>query len=290
MDQASPKGRGNGIIAAMKDSPRRNPATLPLLVPAALVLGLLAGCDTPQEQVQGQVQGQGQGQQRPQPLHPSTWTLTKPQPATAPRVTEPYPIQPRSYPEQTNTTPVGWVSPEERAAQEKAAEERRAAERKAAEERAAQAAATPPPQPARNTRSSQQGGTRTASATPAPNASAGSRQKPPSAQGQASGQAAATKPAESMTAAATPNPYAGRWHAHLASHRSEEAAINDWQARLKANPQVYTELEPAILWVDLPNRGSYARLVAGNYASKAEADAACAKITGPGRYCTAVVE
>lgn len=290
MDQASPKGRGNGIIAAMKDSSRRNPATLPLLVPAALVLGLLAGCDTPQEQVQGQVQGQGQGQQRPQPLHPSTWTLTKPQPATATRVAEPYPIQPRSYPEQTNTTPVGWVSPEERAAQEKAAEERRAAERKAAEERAAQAAAAPPPQPARNTRSSQQGGTRTAAASPAPNASAGSRQKPPSAQGQASGQAAATKPAESMTAAATPNPYAGRWHAHLASHRSEEAAINDWQARLKANPQVYAELEPAILWVDLPNRGSYARLVAGNYASKAEADAACAKITGPGRYCTAVVE
>lgn len=276
-DQASPKTGGNGIIAAMKDSPRRNAASLPLLVPAALVLGLLAGCDItdapPQGQVQGQVQGQGQAQQRPQPLQPSTWTLTKPQPATAPRVAEPYPIQPRGYPEQTNTTPVGWVSPEERAAQEKAAEERRAAERKAAEEKAAQvAAAPPPPATTRNTRGSQQ--SRPAAAPSQPQAQ---RQAAP----------AAAKPAETMAASAA-NP--GRWHAHLASHRSEEAAINDWQARLKANPQAYTELEPAILWVDLPNRGSYARLVAGNFASKAEADAACAKLGGPGRYCTAVVE
>ncbi|WP_430398394.1 SPOR domain-containing protein [Ferrovibrio sp.] len=271
----------------MKDSPRRNAANLPLLIPAALVLGLLAGCDTPQEQ--GQVQGQAQ--QRAQPLHPSSWTLTKPQPATAPRVAEPFPIQPRNYPEQTNTTPVGWVSPEERAAQEKAAEERRAAERKAAEEQATQAAAAPPPQPARNTRGSQQGGNRSASASPANSAAPNTAQQPArqtSPRNATPAPATAARPAETMTASASPN--TGRWHAHLASHRSEEAAINDWQARLKANPQVYTELEPAILWVDLPNRGSYARLVAGNYASKAEADAACAKITGPGRYCTAVIE
>ncbi len=269
----------------MKDSPRRNAAALLRLLPAALALGLLAGCDTADAPPQGQVQGQAQGQAQAQaqPLHPSTWTLTKPQPATTPRVAQPYPIQPRGYPEQTNTTPVGWVSPEERAAQEKAAEERRAAERKAAEEKAAQvAAAPPPPATTRNTRGSQQ--SRPAPAASQPQAQ---RQAAPASKAAPAAAAAAAKPAETMAATAA-NP--GRWHAHLASHRSEEAAINDWQARLKANPQAYTELEPAILWVDLPNRGSYARLVAGNYASKAEADAACAKLGGPGRYCTAVAE
>lgn len=119
---------------------------------------------------------------------------------------------------------------------------------------------------------------------------------------------AETKPAEKPLAAALaakspPSPSAkpvavmkpapssggsGLWRVHLASHRTEGAAINEWQELLKKDPRLYGAFDPKIEWVDLKDRGSFARLLLGGWPERKEADAACAKIRGPGRYCAAV--
>ncbi|HEX6956454.1 MAG TPA: SPOR domain-containing protein [Ferrovibrio sp.] len=80
----------------------------------------------------------------------------------------------------------------------------------------------------------------------------------------------------------------GLWRVHLASHRTEWAAISEWQELLKRNPKLYGQFDPKIEWVDLKGRGSFARLLAGGWADRKEADAACAKIRGPRRYCAAM--
>ena len=82
----------------------------------------------------------------------------------------------------------------------------------------------------------------------------------------------------------------GLWRVHLASHRTEGAAINEWQELLKKDPKLYGGFDPKIEWVDVKDRGSFARLLLGGWPERKEADAACAKIRGPGRYCMAVRE
>ncbi len=93
-----------------------------------------------------------------------------------------------------------------------------------------------------------------------------------------------------MMAAAKPAapPGSGLWHAHLASHRTEGAAITEWQELLKKDPKLYGQFDPMIEWVDIKDRGSFARLLIGAWAERKEADAACAKIRGPRRYCAAI--
>lgn len=105
----------------------------------------------------------------------------------------------------------------------------------------------------------------------------------------------ATKPAPPKTAAATMKAAlspagSGPWHAHLASHRTEAAAINEWQELMKKDPKLYGAFEPKIEWIDVKDRGSFARLLLGGWPERKEADAACAKIRGPQRYCAAVKE
>ena len=78
------------------------------------------------------------------------------------------------------------------------------------------------------------------------------------------------------------------WRAHLASHRTESAAINEWQELLKANPALYSQYDPLVEWVDTPARGSFARLVLVGCAERKDADTACAKIRSSTRYCAAV--
>lgn len=105
---------------------------------------------------------------------------------------------------------------------------------------------------------------------------------------------AAAKPAAPPRAAAAmraaPSTGTGLWRAHLASHRTESAAINEWQELLKKDPKLYGEFDPAVEWVDVKDRGSFARLLVGGWPERKEADAACAKIRGPQRYCAAVRE
>ncbi|MEK9971068.1 MAG: SPOR domain-containing protein [Ferrovibrio sp.] len=79
------------------------------------------------------------------------------------------------------------------------------------------------------------------------------------------------------------------WRAHLASHRTESAAINEWQELLKANPSLYGQFDPQIEWIDTPSRGSFARLVLVGFAERKDADAACAKI-GSTHYCVSMKE
>lgn len=237
---------------------------------------LLAACES------DQAVGQNGGSLRPQPS-----AMDKPMPGPVTR--QAYQIPPRTYPDQSNTSPVGWVSPEERAAEERRAQARKLAEeeRRAAAEReklaAAQAAAEAKAAKAKPANAKAAAPAKTAAAPKPPMTAPTAPAAVPAAV-----PAMAAKPDASMADKSAKQP--GRWHGHIASHRSEEAAINDWQGRLKANPQVYGELEPALIWVDLPNRGSFARLTFGDYASKAEVDVACGKIRGPGRYCNAVAE
>lgn len=80
------------------------------------------------------------------------------------------------------------------------------------------------------------------------------------------------------------------WRAHLASHRTESAAINEWQELLKGNPSLYGQYDPLVEWVDTPSRGSFARLVLVGFAERKDADAACAKIRSSTRYCASVKE
>ncbi|WP_370152822.1 SPOR domain-containing protein [Ferrovibrio sp.] len=89
-----------------------------------------------------------------------------------------------------------------------------------------------------------------------------------------------------MKDGAAPKPAGSEvWRAHLASHRTEWAAINEWQELLKAGPKLYGQLDPQITWTELPNRGSYARLTFGSYPDRKAAEAACAVVRGPRRYC-----
>jgi hypothetical protein len=78
------------------------------------------------------------------------------------------------------------------------------------------------------------------------------------------------------------------WRAHLASHRTESAAINEWQELLRANPALYGQFDPQVEWIDTPNRGSFARLVLVGFAERKDADAACARIRSSTRYCVSV--
>lgn len=99
---------------------------------------------------------------------------------------------------------------------------------------------------------------------------------------------APAKPPAIAAMKAVPASGSGLWHAHLASHRTEGAAISEWQELLKKDPKLYGQFDPKIEWVDVKNRGSFARLLLGGWPERREADAACAKIRGPGRYCAAV--
>lgn len=111
--------------------------------------------------------------------------------------------------------------------------------------------------------------------------------------------AEAQKTAAAAGAAPTPPEMAGSmkdmgaavvtgWRAHLASHRTESAAINEWQELLKANPSLYGQYDPLVEWVDTPSRGPFARLVLVGFAERKDADAACAKIRSSTRYCASL--
>jgi hypothetical protein len=82
----------------------------------------------------------------------------------------------------------------------------------------------------------------------------------------------------------------GSWRVHLASHRTESAAINEWQELLKANPQLYGQYDPLVSWVELQGRGSFARLELVGFPDRKAAEAACAKLRSGSRYCAAVSE
>lgn len=176
----------------------------------------------------------------------------------------------RDYPAQVNTPPVGWLPDQTKEVLA-----------------ARQAGTTLPRAQARPDAPAQRSGASRANpmAPAAPTAAAPAPAAMP-APAMAAPKMEEAKPAMAM--AAPLKPETGVWRAHLASHRTEMAAINDWEERLKANAGAYAELEPDIVWVEVPNRGAFARLTFGHFETQKEADAACAKLRGPGRYCAPV--
>lgn len=194
---------------------------------------------------------------------------------------------------QGNTTPVGYKEPEipaETAATTAAAP-------------AAAAAAPAATRPARMAASSAAGNTaiRTApAAATAPGLPAGYK---PSASAMENPAKAAEQQKMAAATGAAPEPpkmagsmkepgsaTGGLWRAHLASHRTESAAINEWQELLKANPQLYGQYDPLVSWVELQGRGSFARLELVGFPDRKAAEAACAKLRSGTRYCAAVAE
>ena len=88
----------------------------------------------------------------------------------------------------------------------------------------------------------------------------------------------ATPTAVASPAAKTSAPPASHGHApfvQLASLRSREAALREWQRILKPNRDLLGSLEPEIRRVELPERGTYYRLHAGPLPSPAAARELC---------------
>jgi hypothetical protein len=198
--------------------------------------------------------------------------------------------------DQGNTTPVGYKEPE-----------------KPAETVATTAAPTPAPttaapaatRPARTAAPSagNVAGSRTAAAPAAPTAPglpAGYKPSPSvmddaakAAEQQKMAAATGAMPEPPKMAGSMKEPGSvtgGLWRVHLASHRTESAAINEWQELLKANPQLYGQYDPLVSWVELQGRGSFARLELVGFPDRKTAEAACAKLRTGTRYCAAVAE
>lgn len=201
---------------------------------------------------------------------------------------------------QANTVPVGYREPEQ-PAMDKAGEKDKAASAAAATSATnilkppavASAAATPRTSAgpvAKNTVATTMPATATA---PAANPALPAGYKPSASvvdqQGAASAVSEPPMMAGSMTVAMTPTlgSSGSGWKAHLASHRTESAAINEWQELLKGNAALYGQFDPLVEWTDT-QRGSFARLVLVGFAERKDADAACAKIRSSTRYCASI--
>jgi hypothetical protein len=180
---------------------------------------------------------------------------------------------------QGNTAPVNYQDPEKLAAEAEAAD--RVAAAKAPSPAAKPAAPTPASMP--RTAAGRAAAAATSSATPAA----------PVVVATAPALPAGYVPSAAVMAGAMQDAGAAAmagWRAHLASHRTESAAINEWQELLRGNPSLYGHYDPLVEWVDTPARGSFARLVLVGFAERKDADAACAKIRSSTRYCASVKE
>jgi hypothetical protein len=175
---------------------------------------------------------------------------------------------------QGNTAPVNYQDPEKLAA------EAEAADRAAAVKAPSPAAKPPTPAPRTAAGRSMNSAAPTAAGAPVVIASA-----PALPAGYVPSAAVMAGNMQDAGAAAM----AG-WRAHLASHRTESAAINEWQELLRGNPSLYGQYDPLVEWVDTSTRGSFARLVLVGFAERKDADAACAKIRSSTRYCASVKE
>lgn len=83
--------------------------------------------------------------------------------------------------------------------------------------------------------------------------------------------------------------FAGGFHVHLASERSVEAAMADWQSLRLRFPDLLDGLTPALATLDLGSAGTYYQLLAGPMGGEAEADILCARLQPQGQYCTPIL-
>lgn len=289
--------------------------------------GLLAGCDTyyslrrdigidPRDPAPGQQMARpmAQPQAAPPRMQPTHQAAMPVDPAQAPQQpAQAMPVQPAPVMQggvaqanwaaqraataaannQGNTTPVGYKEPEKPA-------ETVATTAPAPTTAAAASAATRPAPTVASSGNATATRTATAPSAAAPGLPAGYKPSP-----SVMDDAAKAMEQQKMAAAtgAVPEPpkmagsmkepgsvTGGLWRVHLASHRTESAAINEWQELLKANPQLYGQYDPLVSWVELQGRGSFARLELVGFPDRKTAEAACAKLRTGTRYCAAVAE
>ena len=74
---------------------------------------------------------------------------------------------------------------------------------------------------------------------------------------------------------------------HIASYRSEASAVKGWEEVIGKNRALLTGVQPIVRRVDLGEQGTFYRLMAGSYASLADAEAACIKLKEAGQFCRA---
>ncbi len=139
---------------------------------------------------------------------------------------------------------------------------------------------TPPVQPATtSTRALAAPGTPAAARlVPPPTTSALPR--PPAAQGGSPPAPAATRPLVAT---------GGGFAVHLASLRDPAGAAEEWRRLRRLHPTLLqgVELRPPRP-VEVPGQGTYYRVAGGAFATRAEAQAACARLRAAGQYCTVV--
>jgi len=83
--------------------------------------------------------------------------------------------------------------------------------------------------------------------------------------------------------------FTGGFHVHLASEKSVEAAMADWQDLKVRFPDLLAGLTPALATLDLGSAGTYYQLLAGPMGGEAEADILCARLQPQGQYCTPIL-
>jgi cell division septation protein DedD len=76
-------------------------------------------------------------------------------------------------------------------------------------------------------------------------------------------------------------------HVHLASYRSEEAAMKGWASLQKQHGDLLGELKPRVNEVDLgPGKGIFFRVEAGPLSDQQSAAALCQKLKSRKMFCT----
>ena len=104
--------------------------------------------------------------------------------------------------------------------------------------------------------------------------------------------APAPAPAEVEVAAANDGAaldFARGFHVHLASEKSVEAAMADWDDLRARFPDLLAGLTPALATLDLGSAGTYYQLLAGPMGGEADADILCARLQPQGQYCTPIL-
>lgn len=96
-------------------------------------------------------------------------------------------------------------------------------------------------------------------------------------------------PAVAQQSDPAPATFAGGFHVHLASEKSVEAAMADWQDLKVRFPDLLAGLTPALATLDLGNAGTYYQLLAGPLGGEAQADILCARLQPQGQYCTPIL-
>ena len=101
--------------------------------------------------------------------------------------------------------------------------------------------------------------------------------------------AAAAPPESAGDDGAAQAALAGGYHVHLASEKSVEAAMADWQDLKVRFPDLLAGLTPALATLDLGSAGTYYQLLAGPMGGEAQADILCARLQPQGQYCTPIL-